>query len=202
MNREQENKDQLERKLKAIGADTSVEIVKMASDVLAKTESDIFDFDRLQIEVETQSSDTVKSIASFYFDFNELDISAIQMVKSRMSIDILSLHSVIYQMKTSDYAISQILNEVRKGFTNSSIRLLEALNGVQKTNLEATKTLASMITIFEQQYSALKSRIETELSIKNPIPEEESGIVRGSKAVIKNLHDLDDEIEMLKGTDQ
>jgi hypothetical protein len=194
---EQETKTDLEAKLKEVGETSAANIVKTAKDVLPTKEVQIVDFVVLQNEVKQQATSTVSNIANFYFNFDDIDSKAKQMVLTRMELDIISLNSVVYQIKTAEYATAQLLNEINTGITNNSIRLFEALNGLQKTNMEASKTLAQMITIFEEQYSKLKKSIDEEIMSQKVQSGEvvDDGIERGTKSFLKEMSNLDEEIE-------
>lgn len=190
--------EDLEAKLKSIGAEGAAEVAKLAKDVLPMKQQEIIDFLALREEVNTQATSTVENIAEYFFDFSEMKSNAIKMIKSRMELDIVSLNSVIYQLKTSDYAIAQILDEISRGITNNSVRLFEALNSLQRTNIEATKTLSSMITVFEQQYASLKNQIKHIDMMENEA-EENDGVHRGTRKIFQEISDLDGEIESLNG---
>lgn len=190
--------EDLEAKLKSIGAEGAAEVAKLAKDALPMKQQEIIDFLALREEVNTQATSTVENIAEYFFDFSEMKSNAIKMIKSRMELDIVSLNSVIYQLKTSDYAIAQILDEVSRGITNNSVRLFEALNSLQRTNIEATKTLSSMITVFEQQYASLKNQIKHIDMMENEA-EENDGVHRGTRKIFQEISDLDEEIESLNG---
>lgn len=190
--------EDLEAKLKSIGAEGAAEVAKLAKDALPMKQKEIVDFLALKEEVNNKATSTVENIADYFFDFDELKANATKMIKSRMELDIISLNSVIYQLRTSDYAIAQILDEVSRGITNNSVRLFEALNSLQRTNIEATKTLSSMITIFEQQYASLKNQIK-HIDMMESESEENDGVHRGTRKIFQEISDIDEEIESLNG---
>jgi hypothetical protein len=193
------NTKSLEDKIKDIDSKEAQNIIKSASDVLgAEVAIEQLDFLKLKSDVNEQSKSTIKNIAELFFDFNKLSKEAKVMVESRMELDIISLESIIYQIKTSDYATTQILRELNMGLTSKTAKLFELFNTMQKTNIDSIKTLSSLTSILENQYANLKKSID-EISITREVTCIEGGdetgrIKRGTKDLLKDISDLDAEI--------
>lgn len=190
-----ENKD-LENKLKTVAGDDIVNKIKTASEALGKEEKVKIDFLELKDDVHKQAKNAIETIVNFYFKLDDLNDNIKSMIESKMDMDVVSLHSVLYQIKTSDYATAQILDEINNGVTIKSVRLFEALNGLQKTNIDSTKTLNSMLNTLDKQYSELHNTVEQKM-LEDFGDEDSNKVKRGTKNIIKNLSDINEEIERL-----
>lgn len=184
---------ELERKINALAQD-----LPKASDYIPTRTVETVDFTLLHEQVKEQAEQTIRNIASVFFDLSNVPDNVKRMVESRIEIDVLTIQSIIYQIRTSEYAVGQLLNELSTGITSNSVRLFEALNGLQKTNVDSTKTLNSILMLLEKQYSELFESVES-LMIKRGDTEKD-GISRGSRDMLKELSDLDAEVELLNSS--
>lgn len=191
-----QHKANLEKNLKEVGAFDALDSINKADEILPSDKPLLFDFSTLRDSVNEDSKTTITNIVHFHFNFENLTEEAEKMVKARMEIDILSLHTIMYQLKTSDFAIGRILDEINNGAT-TNVRLFESLVGLQKNNLEATKALGSTITELEKMYKDLYSSIEDKGMVNNIEEDEHSNINRGTRNVIKDISNLEDEINIL-----
>ena len=157
-------------------------------------------FLELKEEVNIQARQTIENIVSFFFDVETTNDSVKKMLQTKMDLDVISLNTVIYQLKTSDYAIAQILNEINIGISNQTIRLFESLNGLQKINIDSTKLLSSMLAVFEKQYADLKKYMEENSLLSIKAIEDNGEVHRGTRALLQNISNIDDEIEHLNGS--
>lgn len=204
-NKIDKNLQLLEDKIKSIDSADARDLIKSAAEVIEpeKIHQQI-DFLQLKSDVNEQSEKTVKSIAELFFDFDSMKPEVEKMVKSRMELDVISLHSIVYQIRTSDYAIAQILDELNAGFTAKSAKLYELLNQMQKTNIDSIKTLSSLTTILENQYNNLKKSIDEVMVTKSTSDDEDEdgSIKRGTRDILKDISDVDEEIKRLNVDDK
>jgi hypothetical protein len=152
---------ELEKRLSETGNDEASEVAKIASDALPQKSKHFVNFLVLQETVRDESADIMDSISAFFIDSDH--ISDIGYVKSRITVDKITLNNILFNLKTSEFALMKILEEIDDG--NTHPRMFEALSVIQSRNLEFTKTLSQFVVVMETNYKNMKLDVEDKLGI-------------------------------------
>ena len=200
-----ENKEdlkKLEDKVRNINKGNFNAAQSFASDMLdtdneEKLGCTAIDFAKIRVDVQIECEASIDSIINLYFDVDTLPDKIKLMLTSRRAMDITSLQALVYQLKTADFAIQEVLNKLNENLTiNTSSRLFESLNNLQRTNIVTTKELKLSIVSLQKEYKDLKNILEVEFpSINNT--EVNENIKRGTKEMIKEMSDVEEEIAYL-----
>lgn len=109
-------------------------------------------YDDIKTECDDKSDSIVDSIVSMYIPVEfakEHDY-----IHEKMSIDKITISSLLFQMKTSEHAIKRLLEEIDAANVNQ--RTFADLSQLQKSKMEIVKHFASFMVTMENNYKSLK----------------------------------------------
>lgn len=139
---------------------------------------------------EKKAKKTIDSLLKFYLSENIIEQH--DYIKAKAEIDKASLSTLIYQMQTTEKAITTLLDNIDNG--DMTPRMFEVLGNLQKTLLDIVKSQTMYLMASEE---SLK-KISRDIEIYNPgttsvTPSSgSSGIKsRGTKDLMKALRGLD-----------
>jgi hypothetical protein len=143
---------------------------------------------------ERKAKKTIDSLLKFYLSENIIEQH--DYIKAKAEIDKASLSTLIYQMQTTEKAITTLLDNIDNG--DMTPRMFEVLGNLQKTLLDIVKSQTMYLMASEE---SLK-KISRDIEIYNPgttsvTPSSgSSGIKsRGTKDLMKALRGLDTKVE-------
>jgi len=141
---------------------------------------------------EKKAKSTIDSLLKFYLSENIIEQH--DYIKAKAEIDKASLSTLMYQMKTTEKAITTLLDNIDNG--DMTPRMFEVLGNLQKTLLDIVKSQTMYLMASEE---SLK-KISRDIEIYNPgttsvTPNSGSSGVksRGTKDLMKALRGLDSE---------
>lgn len=147
------------------------------------------DYELIKEEVDEKAEQIIQSIVTLYLP--QTFIFEHEYVNQKMSIDKLTISSLVFQMKTAEHAIKKLLEELDSGNTN--FKLFEVLSSLQKSKMEIVKHIAQFMILMENNYKNLKFDYEANLADnqksigdgnQNLVVKEESNKFRGTKNVM------------------
>ena len=137
--------------------------------VLPKSES--MDFTQIKITTDKTSNIIIDSILEFYIDKEQSE--TISYVAQKANVDKLILSNILFQMKTAEYAIIKLLEQLECG--NAAPRLFEVLAALQKSKMDIIKHLAQFMVVMENNYKSIKEDWNNKIISDN---EKEASYVR------------------------
>ena len=149
--RELDEKAELERLL----GEESIEVenlVKQAKDILPGRAANFMDYGVVKTETDSRADDIVNSVAYFYLPEDSIEGEA--YIRQKSMVDKITVSNLLFQMKTAEYAIIRLLEEMDNGSVHA--RTFEVLASLQKSKMEIVKHLASFMTIMEENYKKIK----------------------------------------------
>lgn len=157
-------------------------------------------FDEVRKRAETKSKQIIRKLVQFHFTKEMLSD---KYAKQKISLDVINLTNLIFQLESSQFAIQKLLEEIDSG--GMQARNFEVLAQLQKTNLEIFKYNKQGLQVMDSEYRAFAQEwkmkkeesemetqklIETTPQIQN-VPQlakpTNENVFRGTKALLKNL---------------
>ena len=157
-------------------------------------------FSTVRGESEKEARDILESVTKFYL--SEEMVNDEEYIKSKKKIDELTLTNIIFSLKTIQYSIVKLLEEIDLGNTNP--RVFEALAQLQNQMMNTVKHQVAYTVSLQENYKQLKRDSETvspkqlKESGRNSLLE--SGITgvktRGTKDLMNNLENSVDFVDI------
>jgi hypothetical protein len=153
------------------------------------------DYDAIKEVSDDRAKEIVDSIAEFYL--NREIIKEISYIQQKNVVDKITVSNLLFQMKTAEYAIIKLLEEIDNGSVQP--RTFEVLSSLQKSKMEIVKHLAQFMVIMENNYKSLredyrykKSEEPLELGMAEEVENEEVSTfqMRGGKQLIEALRNV------------
>ena len=191
-----ETMDQLKKmaeNLESMILDTDLNVKEANKKDLPPSNSAIkpLNYDALQKETDTKAEDIVESVIMLYLP--KEFIREHEYVRQKMSVDMLTVSNLIFQMKTSEHAIKKLLEEIDMG--NIHARSFEVLASLQKSKMDIVKHLAQFMVVMENNYKNLKFDYENAKAEKaQPVVEIEQEAssnlskFRGTKSLVEMIN--------------
>jgi len=110
------------------------------------------DYDKIKRECDDKSDSIVDSIVSLYIP--EEFAKNHDYVHEKMSVDKMTLSSLLFQMITAEHAIKRLLEEIDAANVNQ--KSFSDLGGLQKSKMEIIKHFAAFMVTMENNYKSLK----------------------------------------------
>lgn len=163
------------------------------------------DVDGVKSEVQIEARSILESLSKFY---NEMeDIAEDHYIKHKQKIDSLNISTMAFQIRTSQHAISKLIEEIDSGAMNP--RLFEVLAQLQNQLMQMPKNFSTYMSQMEKNYKQLKDESDN-IKKQEDIKFDESGNiidspenfdalkVRGTKSLMENLQTLMKGGQMIK----
>lgn len=152
------------------------------------------DIDNLKLEVESEARIIVEALSKFYNDI--INVSDDHYIKHKQKIDSLNISTMVFQIRTSQHAITKLIEEIDDNPSNA--RLFEVLAQLQHQLMQLPKNFSSYLSQMEKNYKELKKEYE-EIKDNEDIQFDENGQillteknlkalrVRGTKTLMKDI---------------
>jgi hypothetical protein len=152
-----QTKDVLDKLLEEMNKSGDIEITNQSErPALVNTAGEFhLNYETVTTESETKAKEIVDSIVNFYLDDTLKDDP---YIAQKMSLDIITISNLLFQMVTSEHAIKILLREIDNG--NFQARMFEVLGGLQKSKMEIVKHLKQVEIIMENNYKSLMIEYE------------------------------------------
>lgn len=180
------------------------ELVKNIDNEMSKNMSEVsailpkqilIDFGEIKEKADSMSERYMKKIVKFFvLNKNTKDT----YIEEKMQLDKLILSSLIFQMKTAEYSIIKLLEQIDSG--NISPKMFDSLGNLQKSKMDIIKHLVQFMVILETSYKNLNQDIKMGLvEIEEKSSEhlnerqfinEEKYKAKGSKSLIEELRKI------------
>lgn len=192
---ELKRREELEKLIKQTGEELTVEVDR-AKNTLKKYDPGFLNYHEIKDTVNNEATEIVISIAEFYLS-PEI-IENVNYVKQKTKVDQITVSSLLFQMQTAEHAIIKLLGEIDDG--NLHPRTFEVLASLQRSKMEIVKHMAQFMIVMENAYKSFHEdyrikKSENSLSESEELENAESGNfkTRGSKQLLKALHDMREE---------
>lgn len=126
-------------------SDLSSEVYNNVNEIPKQKEKNYFNFNKVKQETIEKAEDFINYLVSFYLSGELLNEP---YLKKRMDDDKETISDLLFQMRTSEFAISKLLNVIDDG-GDTIPRNFEVLSALQKSKMEIVK-----------HYEAIKMNIE------------------------------------------
>jgi len=192
---ELKRREELEKLIESTSTENEIEVNK-AKNILTARRQGFLNYHDIKITIDKEANKIVKAIAGFYLD-TEI-ISSVPYVKQKTKVDIITVSSLLFQMRTAEHAIIKLLGEIDDG--NLHPRTFEVLASLQRSKMEIVKHLAQFMLIMENAYKAFKDDYRVKKSESATYIDESSDDsegtgfrTRGSRALIQAMTKLKNE---------
>lgn len=201
---ELERRKELENMIK--GSSSTLEsATRDAMTMLPNSASLSLNYEEVKSIIDRDSKDIVSSIALFYLDKDNIVDKDIEngYLKQKIKVDVITVSSLLFQMKTAEHAIIKLLAEIDSG--NFQPRTFEVLAALQRSKMEIVKHLAQFMIIMENAYKNFNedSRVkkiqqkEDLIDVDSEEIAENGGIrTKGTKDLLRVLDKLNKEREI------
>lgn len=186
-------RDELE-KLVSADIDDMSKLTKEVKYMFPGRGQNFMDYDAIKEVSDGRADEIVDSIAEFYL--NREIIREVSYIQQKNVVDKITVSNLLFQMKTAEYAIIKLLEEIDNGSVQP--RTFEVLSSLQKSKMEIVKHLAQFMVIMENNYKSLredyrykKSEEPLELGMAEEIEDDVSTFqMRGGKQLIEALRNV------------
>lgn len=174
----------------------NLEIAKNdAKSILPVRSQQFLDYNMVKDVIDKEANEIVNSISEFYLgeDIND----QVPYVKQKTKVDIITVSSLLFQMKTAEHAIIKLLGEIDDG--NLHARTFEVLASLQRSKMEIVKHLAQFMIIMENAYKNFYEdyRVKQSDNATEDVDGEIEGggfRTRGSKSLIQAISNVEKEM--------
>lgn len=112
-------------------------------------------FEKVKEESSKKAEEMVDSIIKFYLDKSMYSTEEGKVyLQNKRDIDVLTVSNLIFQMRTAEYAITKLLEEIDNG--NIHPRQFEVLASLQKSKMEIVKYLSIINIQLENNYKIIR----------------------------------------------
>lgn len=201
---ELEKRKELENMIK--GSSSTLEsATRDAMTMLPNSASLSLNYEEVKSIIDRDSKDIVSSIALFYLDKDNIVDKDVEngYLKQKIKVDVITVSSLLFQMKTAEHAIIKLLAEIDSG--NFQPRTFEVLAALQRSKMEIVKHLAQFMIIMENAYKNFNedSRVkkiqqkEDLIDVDSEEISENGGLrTKGTKDLLRVLDKLNKEREI------
>ena len=105
-------------------------------------------------EITARAIEMITTVAKKYHNLES------DYIKDKIELDSVLFASSIFQLRTSEFAIKTIIEDINAGNNTSSV--FGSLDRMQRVNSEIVKNMQEQIIIIEQKYKVLQSMSGTE----------------------------------------
>jgi len=176
-----------------LGADLPVIQEAQKGDLPLASSVRPLNYELVKTTVDQKAEEIVESVSQLYlpkeFAFEH------DYVNQKMSVDKMTISSLLFQMTTAEHAIKKLLEEIDMG--NARDRSFEVLSSLQKSKMEIVKHLAQFMVTMENNYKNLKIDYESSISEPTHVNDveaveirEETNRFRGTKGLMSTLQGL------------
>ncbi len=181
------------------------ELIKAGSDIPDLKPTEHMNFSNIQEEANKEAKRVIQSVIEFYVEKDVIKEKA--YIKDKQRVDELTLSSVLFQLKTAQYAIIKALEEIDLG--NTHPRIFESLASLQNQMMNIVKHQASLTIALQESYKSINIDSQT-ISPKQLKEATEDGTLiltggldkegkkvtgvktRGTRNLIKNMRNIED----------
>lgn len=139
-----------------------------------------------------RATEMVSTIAIKYHDINNTYIS------DKIELDSALFSSTLFQLRTSEFAIKTIIEDMNTGNNTSSI--FSSLDRMQRVNTEIVKNMQEQIIIIEQKYRVLQTLDGDVYQHEGP-KEGMTGMINDGEFISTNTRDLLQHLTGLSSSD-
>jgi hypothetical protein len=198
--KELEEKDELEALLELDPAiDQEIQDLTAQANAMLPGRADNFmDYGVVKTETDAKAHEIVDSVAHFYL--TKESIESEPYIRQKNMVDKVTVSNLLFQMKTAEYAIIRLLEEMDNGSVHP--RTFEVLAALQKSKMEIVKHLSTFMTIMEENYKKMKDdyRVKVtespmllpgEVTIDEGIQPTSSGgyVIRGTRSLMETMRE-------------
>lgn len=137
----------LEAMIKASGDNLDSEL-SLAEENLQTLPNLRLDYAEVHDSIIKRATDMVSTIAKKYHNISST------YIKDKIELDSTLFSSSLFQLRTSEFAIKTIIEDINSGNNTSSV--FTSLDRMQKVNSEIVKNMQEQIIIIEQKYKVLQ----------------------------------------------
>jgi hypothetical protein len=138
------------------------------------------DFNKIRKDCERQSKKMIKNATGFMLDSEMVQENP--YLRNKMSVDVISLAGMLYQLKVNEMMQETLMEEVRNGATHN--RMFEVFGQLSKTIGELNKQLLQTVEAIKTTYKDIKFDIKERNQDLKAIGPGQNGIVRNGKGLI------------------
>jgi len=156
-------------------------------------------FDELKLKCEVDARVMITNAISFIIPQDMIENN--QYLQNKLEVDVISLGSMIYQLRTNEVMQKALIDQINLGMVNA--RMFEVFSGMSKTVGELNKQLIQTVEAIKQTYKGFVEDVKekrTEAlgpSSTGPtgmITTGDGGVVtRGTKELINNVKRIKDQ---------
>lgn len=138
------------------------------------------DFNKIRKDCDRRAKRMIKNATGFMLDDDMIQENP--YLRNKMSVDIISLSGMLYQLKVNEMMQETLMEEVRNGATHN--RMFEVFGQLSKTIGELNKQLLQTVEAIKTTYKDIKFDIKERNQDLKAIGPGQNGIVRNGKGLI------------------
>ena len=166
-----------------------------------KPEGKRMNFSTVQADAESEAKEVLQSVVKFYLDQDLINEE--EYITAKQRVDELTLSNILFSLKTAQYAIIKLLEEIDLG--NTHPRIFESLAQLQNQMMNIVKHQTAYVVTMQEGYKQIKHDSETisskalKGSSTKKLMETSTGVkARGTKELMNNLDATEVEFEDVK----
>jgi len=152
-------------------------------------------FDELRLKCETDARIMITNAIAFIIPADMIENN--EYLKNKLEVDVISLSSMIYQLRTNEVMQKALIDQINLGMVNA--RMFEVFAGMSKTVGELNKQLIQTVEAIKETYKTFREDVRekrTEAlgptsSVNGMITTGDGSVVtRGTKELINRVKDV------------
>ena len=150
-------------------------------------------FDELKLKCEVDARIMITNAISFIIPQDMIENN--QYLQNKLEVDVISLASMIYQLRTNEVMQKALIDQVNLGMVNA--RMFEVFSGMSKTIGELNKQLIQTVEAIKETYKTFREDVkEKRTEALGPSSQGPTGmlttgdgsvVTRGTKELINNV---------------
>jgi hypothetical protein len=150
-------------------------------------------FDELKLKCEVDARIMITNAISFILPIDMIENN--EYLKNKLEVDVISLASMIYQLRTNEVMQKALIDQVNLGMVNA--RMFEVFTGMSKTIGELNKQLIQTVEAIKETYKTFREDVkekrtealgQTTRGASGMLTAGDGSVVtRGSKELINNV---------------
>ena len=138
------------------------------------------DFEKIRKECDKKAKRMIKNATGFMLDDDMVKNNP--YLRNKMSVDVISLSGMLYQLKVNEMMQETLMEEVRSGATHN--RMFEVFGQLSKTIGELNKQLLQTVEAIKTTYKDVRFDIKERENDLKAIGPGQNGLVRNGKGLI------------------
>lgn len=189
-----EEREELKKMLENAPEEISKDVPKNMGDLAGIQAEPVTDvnFDELKLKCEVDARIMITNAISFIIPEDMIENN--QYLQNKLEVDVISLSSMIYQLRTNEVMQKALIDQINLGMVNA--RMFEVFAGMSKTVGELNKQLIQTVEAIKETYKTFREDVKEkrtealgpQSSANGMITTGDGGVVtRGTKELINRV---------------